>query len=245
MKTCTKCGGIKPIIEFNAKKSSKDGVSSHCKVCTKKVQYFYRAINVERIKVYQLEYRKKNIDKIKKRKIADRIKRPEKIKKGLADWYLKNKEKVSTDAKKKYAENSEAIKKRVDEYRLLNPDKIKKGQAKHREKNKEKAKIYSVAWRAKNHDISKIHRQNRRAKIKLATGSISRGLKNKLFKLQHGKCACCGFGLGGDYHMDHIVPLARGGTNTDDNIQLLTAKCNMQKSAKDPIEFMQFRGFLL
>jgi 5-methylcytosine-specific restriction endonuclease McrA len=45
--------------------------------------------------------------------------------------------------------------------------------------------------------------------------------------------------------MDHIIPLALGGTNTDDNIQLLRAKCNKQKGAKHPIDFMQQRGFLL
>lgn len=36
-----------------------------------------------------------------------------------------------------------------------------------------------------------------------------------------------------------------GGTNTDDNIQLLNAKCNVSKGAKHPIEFMQKQGFLL
>jgi 5-methylcytosine-specific restriction endonuclease McrA len=45
--------------------------------------------------------------------------------------------------------------------------------------------------------------------------------------------------------MDHIVPLISGGTNTDDNIQLMRSRCNQQKSAKHPIDFMQSRGFLL
>lgn len=35
------------------------------------------------------------------------------------------------------------------------------------------------------------------------------------------------------------------GTNTDDNIQLLRKLCNLQKSAKHPVDFMQQRGFLL
>lgn len=45
--------------------------------------------------------------------------------------------------------------------------------------------------------------------------------------------------------MDHIVPLALGGSNTDGNIQLLRATCNQQKHAKHPVVFMQERGFLL
>jgi hypothetical protein len=41
------------------------------------------------------------------------------------------------------------------------------------------------------------------------------------------------------------MPLAKGGTNTDNNMQLLKATCNQQKHAKDPVEFMQSRGFLI
>jgi 5-methylcytosine-specific restriction endonuclease McrA len=51
--------------------------------------------------------------------------------------------------------------------------------------------------------------------------------------------------LGDNYHIDHIMPLALGGSNTDDNIQLLRQRCNNQKCAKHPVDFMQSRGFLL
>jgi len=36
-----------------------------------------------------------------------------------------------------------------------------------------------------------------------------------------------------------------GGSNTDDNMQLLRKLCNLQKHAKHPVDFMQERGFLL
>ena len=45
--------------------------------------------------------------------------------------------------------------------------------------------------------------------------------------------------------IDHIVPLAKGGSDGPENIQLLCAHCNRRKSAKDPIVFMQENGFLL
>ena len=38
---------------------------------------------------------------------------------------------------------------------------------------------------------------------------------------------------------------ALGGLNADSNMQLLRAECNLQKSAKHPVDFMQSRGFLL
>ncbi len=50
-----------------------------------------------------------------------------------------------------------------------------------------------------------------------------------------GSCAACGTNisleLDADGHIDHIVPLARGGTNDLSNLQLLCSACNLAKSA--------------
>jgi 5-methylcytosine-specific restriction endonuclease McrA len=45
--------------------------------------------------------------------------------------------------------------------------------------------------------------------------------------------------------LDHIIPLARGGKNEYRNMQVTCPTCNRQKHSKDPIEFMQSRGYLL
>jgi 5-methylcytosine-specific restriction endonuclease McrA len=87
--------------------------------------------------------------------------------------------------------------------------------------------------------------QNYRSRKRANGGTLSKGLAEKLFKLQQGKCPCCKQPLGRNYHLDHIVPTALGGSNSDDNMQLLRATCNHQKHAKHPIDFMQQRGFLL
>lgn len=64
-------------------------------------------------------------------------------------------------------------------------------------------------------------------------------------KFTNGKCPCCKQPLGDEFHLDHVIPLALGGPNTDDNMQLLRKTCNLQKSAKHPVQYMQERGFLL
>src|SRR5574340_787097 len=108
---------------------------------------------------------------------------------------------------------------------------------------KERRKEYRSRYCSENKDKFRAYTNNRR---RLAGGmKLSSDISSKLFKLQKGKCACCGKRLGDDYHLDHIMPLALGGTNTDDNIQLLRAECNLQKHAKHPVEFMRQRGFLL
>jgi 5-methylcytosine-specific restriction endonuclease McrA len=129
-------------------------------------------------------------------------------------------------------------------YRASNPEaQIAKGIA-YRAANPEKVKAYKAAWDRANPEDCRIYVHNRRVK-ESASGKLSKGLAEKLLKLQRGKCACCGKDLSAGYHLDHNMPIALGGTNTDDNIQLLCPTCNLQKHAKHPVEFMQSRGFLL
>jgi 5-methylcytosine-specific restriction endonuclease McrA len=130
----------------------------------------------------------------------------------------------------------------------------KEYQAKYRKQNAEKKRAsqswrlksrdVEKTWREKNREKTKIDRHNRRATLK-ARGKLTPGLTEKLYKLQFGRCACCKRPLGKNYHMDHIVPLALGGANTDDNIQLLHQKCNHQKGSKHPVDFMRQLGYLL
>jgi 5-methylcytosine-specific restriction endonuclease McrA len=134
-------------------------------------------------------------------------------------------------------------------YRENNKDKVKARKAAYRNNNKELIKIKDAIYGAKYH---KSHpwavriRVNRRRVLKDINGGIlSKNIIPKLFKLQKGLCPCCKESLSNAYHLDHIIPLYLGGTNSDDNVQLLRATCNLQKGIKHPIDFMQGRGFLL
>jgi 5-methylcytosine-specific restriction endonuclease McrA len=117
--------------------------------------------------------------------------------------------------------------------------------ATYREKHIEKERARVREWGEKNKPIRRAIDQNRRARKRATGGELSNGLVEKLFDLQRGKCACCKQPLGDDYHLDHIMPLALGGSNTDNNMQLLRSTCNQQKHAKHPVDFMQSRGMLL
>lgn len=72
-------------------------------------------------------------------------------------------------------------------------------------------------------------------------GKLSKDIRKKLYDAQKGKCPCCGRDLGKSPHLDHIMPLALGGTNVDENMQLLRAACNMQKSKSHPDVFIERR----
>lgn len=157
-------------------------------------------------------------------------KNPEKYKAKHARWYAKNVEKKSEIAKTYRQKNLERVRAKERQYRTENPEK-------RRESGRR--------WDQENQDIRKIHKVNRRLRESCKGQKLSTGLENRLFELQGGKCPCCGQPLGSDFHLDHIMPLALGGSNTDDNIQLLRATCNSSKHAKHPVEYMQSKGFLL
>jgi 5-methylcytosine-specific restriction endonuclease McrA len=130
-------------------------------------------------------------------------------------------------------------------WRLLNKAKCNADSSAYCAANKEKRAATNARWRKKHPEATRVYAQNRSARQRANGGKLSTGLSAKLFKLQRGLCPCCGKTLGADFHLDHIIPIKLGGMNIDSNIQLLRKRCNIQKSAKHPIEFMQSRGFLL
>ena len=163
-----------------------------------------------------------------------------------------NKEKVTAYQLAYYAENREKLKAasaaRLDSNReaINKKERDRYVKAEHwREKHPERYRQWRAEYLATNSEARRIYEHNRRARKREAGGEISRGLSDRLMALQKGKCPCCRQPLGLDFHMDHIIPLALGGSNDDGNMQLLRAACNLTKNAKHPIDFMRSRGFLL
>lgn len=56
---------------------------------------------------------------------------------------------------------------------------------------------------------------------------------------QHGKCHWCNVKVGDDYHVDHIIPVSRGGSNSKDNIVISCPHCNLSRNDKLPHEWPQ------
>ena len=134
---------------------------------------------------------------------------PDLHKKRGKDWYERRKEHVKAKSRKWQQANKAKAYERVKKWKQSNPDKLK--QIKLRSAHKRRS----------------------------AFGVLSRDITSRLFEQQNGLCACCGASLENGFHLDHILPLALGGTNTDDNVQLLTPTCNLKKGAKHPNDYMK------
>lgn len=99
-------------------------------------------------------------------------------------------------------------------------------------------------WRQENPEANRAALARRRARKKNAGGDYTADDVFALARLQRNRCACCMKSLSTGFHVDHVVPLSKGGRNDRTNLQLLCPPCNLSKNARDPVEFMQSRGFL-
>lgn len=226
MKTCTKCGETKSASEFGKASNRRDGLRCWCKPCSSIAGAAYRSANKEKVKAINAKWVAANPDKVAAISAKWKAANPEKAKAISAKWYAANPEKAKECCAKWAAANREKRRAYNAQWRMDNNG-------------------YGTAYRAANPEAGRIHKQNRRARIRKNGGVLSKDLPERLFKLQRGKCACCGVKIDDVNHLDHVIPVALGGANEDWNMQLLCPPCNLSKGAKHPVDFMQQQGYLI
>jgi 5-methylcytosine-specific restriction endonuclease McrA len=173
-------------------------------------------------------------------------------------WNANNKEKINTracryrEALKLCPEKVARKRKRVCLWREKN-----KASDKYKEIERLKAQRYysnnklecykrTQNYRKKNKEKYVIYRRNRDAKKRNSIGSHTAADILDIFHLQKGRCAYCRLELRGiKHHVDHIMPIAKGGHNGRSNLQLLCGACNVRKSAIDPVIFARRIGRLI
>lgn len=74
---------------------------------------------------------------------------------------------------------------------------------------------------------------NRRARLRGNGGRYTKEDIARLFEDQNGICPWCNEAFGAEgFHVDHRIPVIRGGPNDPSNLQLLHPVCNLKKGAK-------------
>lgn len=181
------------------------------------------------------------------RAAADKQRRddPERHKVALKAWQKANKEKYHANATRWTAAHLEWRKAYEKAWRTANREKITARTMAWRAANRERWDAAAKAWHEANRPRVRTIWRNRRARTRNAAGKHTVKQILDLLQKQQNRCAACSKSLKPGYHADHIMPLARGGSNDIGNIQLLCVACNLSKGQSDPIEWAQKKGRLL
>ena len=91
---------------------------------------------------------------------------------------------------------------------------------------------------------AKVYKQERRARLKEAPGRFNKSDIDLLLMEQDFMCKYCKASFEDvGFHIDHRIPLVKGGSNWSENLQLLCPTCNLKKGAKLPEQFEKEIGY--
>lgn len=237
-KRCPHCGETKPRGGFNVNNRAKSGLSSWCKACisdryksdpdrVKQKSRDWYSKNKQRALERNHEYRqaheaeKREMDRKYRERNAERIIEQQRI------YRQSHRDEIRLYRKV----NAERIKSKEREYQKTHRDEIAAYRAEYR-------KEY---FRSEHGKAVKASAEHRRRARKLAVGgtfnrqdieALRIGQTDKAGRLH---CWWCGSVIT-RWHIDHRIPLARGGSNNASNLCLACPKCNLSKRAKMPTE---------
>jgi len=172
--------------------------------------------------------------------------------------YMKARREANLEAfkdkdRRHYCANRESIKARQRAYYRrtkaalawyhANKERVTAVKAVYAEAHPEKLAAAQRKWRLRNGPRLAMHARNYYARKIGAAGEPSADVVAVLLKEQRGKCKICSCRLSeSGYEVDHIMPLSLGGSNADENLQLLCPSCNRHKKNIHPVEYMRRIG---
>lgn len=97
-------------------------------------------------------------------------------------------------------------------------------------------------WRAENPEKARMNARSsmarRRARMLGSSEHFASADVARIFSDQMGRCAYCAEVLS-VYHVDHITPIAKGGSNGPGNIAISCPECNQRKGVSSVSDFMR------
>lgn len=208
-KKCSKCGNVYPATteHFSKKKGCKFGINSICKGCGA---------------AYTRQWVADNPDK---KRASD---------KQWAETHRELEREYSRRAYWKDPEKSRAYTRAKQE---RNRTRVRESSRAWNQRNREHVTARIREWRRSNPEKARAAKLRRRAMEFNAEGSHTAEDIRILVKSQKGLCWWCGNAVGDEYHIDHRIPLSRGGSNAPENLCITCPSCNQSKTDKLPSEW--------
>lgn len=137
---------------------------------------------------------------------------------------LDDPEGVKADKKAYYQRHQTRLQKRQRRYNRLNAE---KRAAYHKLVMTTDPERFRARWRKAT------------AKRRSAPGKHTAEDVKRLLQVQEGRCFWCGCDVGSRYHVDHVQPLSKGGSNGPENLVIACPDCNQRKSDLPPSEWIK------
>lgn len=155
-----------------------------------------------------------------------------------------NKDKISQQQREWYLDNREWVLLRNKEWREANPERMRELNASWYQDNMDRKAENTRRWAENNKDKRqdgfRRRNQQKRALLFGVESTLTKSEWEDILVLNQHRCFYCGAPW---EHQDHFIPLSKGGTHTADNVVPACGPCNLSKSDKDPIVFLeQIRG---
>ena len=146
----------------------------------------------------------------------------------LKKYYLKNSTKLKLNRKEKYIENAEYEKENARQWRLNNLEYNREYQRKHKKENPHLKRESERRRRAKRFENGfEMYKESTVLEIYGSNCHICLSPIDLLAPRQPG---LNGWEMG--LHIDHVVPLSKGGPDTIENVRPAHGACNVKKHAK-------------
>jgi len=243
-KRCTKCNQEFPsTTEFFHK--SRASLSARCKQC---VRAEYQENREEKIEYRRKRYRENpEAERMASKKYRER--HPDRVKTAAQKKYQENRDNVLEQRRAYYLSNTNKIRTRKAIYQKnLSPEALERRHAKQRiyyqhnindirHKKRIATRNYRINNRAKYRMQHRVTQANHRARSHGVNERITVSDIEAQYAIQDGCCWHCSNHVYDSYHMDHLIPLSRGGSNTPDNIVISCPSCNARKWNKMPDEW--------
>lgn len=153
-----------------------------------------------------------------------------------AQWHAANRERVKETKRKRYLADSERVKAKAQAYREANPERVALVNRTWRSSNVERLREY----RAANSERRRAHRHARRARM-MRAASDAYTHADFMAAMEERDVWRCSYCDGPAEHVEHVIPLSRGGSNDVSNLTWACASCNLSKGARLLSEWLPSR----
>lgn len=234
VKCCFKCKATKCEADFYLRGDSSTKRTSYCKQCVTEMS------RERKKRLGDWLDRGNNRERMNEKRRMKYASNPDKFRKAAVDSYYRNRVRKLEQRRKNYAENREELAAKALESHKRNYATTRKWRAANKDRVAKYNREFSL--RHPGHHIP--HRHLRRARKVGAHGEkLARGYRERLMVVQKSICPYCSVDLKFvKSHLDHIIPLSRGGVHAERNLQWTCRACNQKKHNKHPLDFAAEMG---